>query len=302
MIRPTPYHLLALGILGILGVSSIWGFVGALARWTRDENEVHGDPTIPRLEAIALFLTTISAILCPFLLFAPAWLQASTWTHHGLVALFHTTPILLVVIFYVSTRILGSPAGRFLTRSPAEDDPRRHPDKPWLVVSYILAGVVSGTVHLFTVITALKTRSPDATLFRLFVPTWERLAIANTLPLSWIGQGLNTSAINSDATGTASKTAEVLEQFHLFSQFDWIVVSLACIIFTYLLLFRSRESISAKRDANTLPSKMSDVEKRDLGLLLLGTIVLGPGAAGSFGLAMRESKLRQQWNRAKKSK
>ncbi|KAB8069925.1 hypothetical protein BDV29DRAFT_160953 [Aspergillus leporis] len=257
------------------------------------------DPTIPRQEAIALFLTTISAILCPFLLFAPVWLQASTWTHHGLIALFHATPILLAIILYISMRILRSPAGRFLTGFPAEKDPRRHPDQSWLVGSYTLAGVVSGIVYQFTVIAALKTRNPDATLFRLFVPTWERLATANTLPLSWTAQGLNMSVIHSDARGT-NKAAEVLEQFHLFSQFDWIVVSLACIVFTHLLLSRARESKPVRQDANTLPSRMSDVEGRDLGLLLLGAIVLGPGAAGSFGLAVRESKLRQQWNRAKK--
>ncbi|KAE8423269.1 hypothetical protein BDV36DRAFT_290399 [Aspergillus pseudocaelatus] len=285
----------------------VWNFIGAALIQPHylyiivQGNLKQRDPTIPRHEATALFLTTISAILCPSLLFAPTWLQTSTWTHHGLVALFHATPILLAIIFDISKRILGSPAGHFLARSPAENDPRRHPDQPWLVASYILAGVISGMVHLFTVITALKTRNPDATLSRLFVPTWERLATANTLPLSWMGQRSNTSAINSDGTGTANKTAEVLEQFHLFSQFDWIVVSLACIVFTYLLLSRARESKSARREVNTHHSKMSDVEKRDLGLLLLGTIVLGPGAAGSFGLAVRESKLRQQWNQAMKS-
>jgi hypothetical protein len=42
------------------------------------------------------------------------------------------------------------------------------------------------------------------------------------------------------------------------------------------------------------------MEKRDLIFLLLGAIMLGPGAAGSFGLAVRESQLRQQLNRAKK--
>ena len=285
----------------------LWNFIGAALIQPHylylivQGNLKQRDPTIPRHEAIALFLTTISAILCPSLLFAPVWLQVSTWTHHGLVALFHATPVLLAITLSINMRILGSLAGRFLTGSSAENDPQRHPDQPWLVGSYILAGVVSGTVHLFTVITALKTRNPDATLSRLFVPTWERLATANTLPLSWIRQGSNTSAINSDGIGTANKIAEVLEQFHLFSQFDWIVVSLACIVFTYLLLSRARGIKPARRDLNTLHPRMSDVEKRDLGLLLLGTIVLGPGAAGSFGLAVRESKLRQQWNWATKA-
>jgi hypothetical protein len=187
---------------------------------------------------------------------------------------------LLAIIFYISARLLGSPVGRFLTGSPAETNP----DHPWILRSYILAGVSSAMVHLFTVITALRRRNPDANLVRLFVPTWERLAAANTLPV-------NTAA---------SKAVEFLEQFHLFSQFDWMVVSLVCVVFTHLLLCRACERTSTRWDGNPRPGQMSDVGKRDLGLLLLGTIVLGPGPAGSFGLAVRESRLRQQWNRSRK--
>lgn len=163
--------------------------------------------------------------------------------------------------------------------------------------------MISGTVHLFTVITALKTRNPDASLSRLFIPTWKRLETANTLPLSWTGQGADSSiTLNVSTAATGDKAAEVLEQFHLFSQFDWIVVSLACAVFTYLLLSRTRERKSAKGNSDTMLSRVSDVKKRDLILLLVGTIFLGPGAAGSFGLAAREAKLRQQWNRARKVK
>lgn len=207
------------------------------------------------------------------------------------------------MIFYVSMQILGSPAGRLLTKSRIETDHKIHPDQPWLVGSYILAGVISGTVHLFTVITALKTRNPDASLWRLFIPTWKRLETANTLPLSWTGQRADSSiTLNVSTAATGDKAAEVLEQFHLFSQFDWIVVSLACAVFTYLLLSQARERKSAKGNSDTMLSRVSDVKKRDLILLLVGTIFLGPGAAGSFGLAAREAKLRQQWNRARKVK
>jgi hypothetical protein len=162
--------------------------------------------------------------------------------------------------------------------------------------------MASGAVHLFTMITGFKTRDPDATLSRLLIPTWKRLETANTLPLSWTGQGVNTSIALNMSTAQRDKTAEVLEQFHLFSQFDWIVVSLACVVFAYLLLSRARRSRSVGGSIDTLISKMSDVENRDLGLLLAGAVLLGPGAAGSFGLAVRETKLRQQWNRARKMK
>lgn len=285
----------------------LWNFIGAALIQPHyfylivRNNYTLRDPKIPLNEAIAIFLTTLSAILCPFLIFAPAWLGTESWAHHGLIALFHATPILLAMVFYLSMQILGSPAGRHLTRSRTETEPKIHLDQPWLVWSYILAGVVSGAAHLFTVITALKTRIPDATLSRLFIPTWKRLETANTLPLSWTGQGGNARvALNAFSWGTEGKEAEVLEQFHLFSQFDWIVVSLACVVFTYLLLSQARERKSARGIGNTMVSIRSDVEKRDLCILLVGSVLLGPGAAGSFGLAVREAKLRQQWNRARK--
>ncbi|KAJ5233198.1 hypothetical protein N7468_006154 [Penicillium chermesinum] len=244
------------------------------------------DPTIPRHEAIALFLTTIMAVSCPALLFAPAWLQANTWTHHGLIGLFHTTPILLAIAFFITSRILSSPSLRYLTQSPADADfnPRIHPDQPWVTRSYILAGTASATVHLFTMITALRTQNPDITLLRLFIPTKQRLAIANTLPLSWTEPKLNTTS-TSLLTETNGKAARVLEQFHLFSQFDWIVVSLACIVFTHLLLSQAREKKSLREEGMSHTGLMDDVDGRDLGLLLLGTVILGPGAAGSFALA-----------------
>lgn len=187
----------------------IWNFIGAALIGPRylyliiQDNLTRRDPTVPRHEAIAIFLITISAILCPSLIFAPAWLRTGSWARHGLIALFHATPILLAMIFYLSIQILGSPAGRLLTRSRIETDPKIHPDQPWLGGSYILAGVISETVHLFTVITALKTRNPDASLSRLLIPTWKLLETANTLPLSWIRQRANTSiGLNILTTGT----------------------------------------------------------------------------------------------------
>ncbi|OCK80335.1 hypothetical protein K432DRAFT_404791 [Lepidopterella palustris CBS 459.81] len=271
MIRPAPYQLL---VLGMLGVTSIWGFIGYWGRMFDNFDAIVAsgpfvfmviwqfigaaliqpyylylivqnnlqlrDPTVPENEAIATFATAIAALLYPFLLFAPAWLQASSWSHHGYIALFHASPLLLAVFFVICSRFLGSATGRFLTalfssRVGERNEPK-HPEKSWLVASYVLTGTVAGAVHLLTVLTALKTRNPDATFGRLFIPTWERLAMASSLPISWIDRGRNSTIADTLAPpAKMDKPTDILEQFNLFSQFDWLVVTMSTVIFVHLL-------------------------------------------------------------------
>ncbi|CAI7658445.1 unnamed protein product [Penicillium glandicola] len=264
------------------------------------------DPTIPKNEAMAIFAMTIATLLCPSLLFVPPLLQASDWSHHGYIALFHATPLLITFFFVINSRFLESAAGHFLAgllfSSKKDTDPTRHPEKSWLVASYVLAGTVAGAVHLFTVLAALKALNADATFIQVFVPTWKRLAAANTLPLSWTGHGGNsTGTIGFAYPLGVDKSTEILEQFHLFSQFDWLVVSMSCVVFVHILLSMARGSkVGLDLALSRIKGGMSAMEKTDLILLLLGAMVLGPGAAGSFGLAVRESRLRQQFNRARK--
>ncbi|KAJ5373766.1 hypothetical protein N7517_005772 [Penicillium concentricum] len=56
------------------------------------------------------------------------------------------------------------------------------------------AGTVAGAVHLLTMSASLKTLNTDATFVPVFIPTWKRLAAANTLSLSWTGRGGNSSS------------------------------------------------------------------------------------------------------------
>jgi hypothetical protein len=71
-----------------------------------------------------------------------------------------------------------------------------------------------------------------------------------------------------------------LEGAHLFTQLDALVLSSACVIFTHHLL------------QSATPPKSRD-SMRDMWKNILGTVCLGPGAAGSFALAAREWRLRQ---------
>lgn len=116
-------------------------------------------------------------------------------------------------------------------------------------------------MHLSIVFSALAVPASDASLTRLFWPT--RGKVSNPV---------DTGSLQPRAYLT------LLEGYHLFSQFDWIVVSLACVFYAHLLL--------GKVDGRT-------AEWRRLAWLLLGSVMIGPGAVGSIALAVREHRLRE---------
>ncbi|EEP76515.1 predicted protein [Uncinocarpus reesii 1704] len=232
------------------------------------------DPTIPLNEAISLFMTTIPALLCPLLLFVPVWLNYSTWSHHGFIAIFHVSPILVILIFIAGVIILLPRHGLVSKKDAKNPDA----DKPWIVASYVTAGIVSSVVHIATVLTSLRTVSSDATFARVFIPSPGR---ANLFP-SWFPNPAST------LSGLPTKYVELLEQYHLFTQFDLIVIALSCIVFVHALLPNTRGD-----DAKFGPKTKAAIEKRELAYLFLGTLVIGPGGAGSFALAIRESRIRE---------
>ena len=233
------------------------------------------EPTIPLNEAIALFITTLPTVLFPLFLFAPAWLNYSTWDYHGYVAVFQGTPFLMVVICLVSIAFMLPWHGL----ASKKDSQRPNVDRPWIVASFVMAGTIAAVVHLYTIIGSLKSTNPDSALTRLFIPSPGKV------------NSFSTSPYNSTSTSTALPAGYhmLLEGYHLFTQFDYIVVALSCVVFNHYLL----SNIAGNR-SETSSQKKSATEKRELTYLALGAVVLGPGAAGSFALAIRESRLRGQ--------
>jgi len=234
------------------------------------------DPTIPLNEAIALFITTLPTVMFPLFLFAPAWLNYSTWQHHGYIAIFQATPFLMVTICLLSIAIMW-PRHGLVSKKDAKNP---NVDKPWIVASFILSGTVAAAVHISTIIGCLVSTNPDLALTRLFIPSPSKV------------NSFSTSPVNSTLTPSAAQPAEyhtLLEGYHLFTQFDYIVVAVSIIVFAHCLL----SNRAGGDDAKSSPRKMSATEMRELAYLAVGSVVLGPGAAGSFALAIRESRLRE---------
>ncbi|CVK91299.1 uncharacterized protein FMAN_09442 [Fusarium mangiferae] len=218
------------------------------------------DSSVPLHDAVAMPVAAKVMLLQPLLIFAPAWLGfGGSETHHGLIALFQVTPV-LILGFYVSLVSI-------LPQRPVTPTSSRKA-KRWIVASLILAGIVASAVHIYTAIGALRTHDKDASLTRLFVP-----ASGFTDP----------GTILKITEGRLAEYAALLENLHLFSQRDWIVVCLAAVVSVHLFLYL--------RDGLKVNKSTSPHEVQELVYLVVPTAVLWPGGAGLFALAIREARI-----------
>jgi len=221
--------------------------------------------SVPRHEAAALLATTVVILLQPLLVFVPAWAgRGGSDLHHGCIALFQVAPVGVLVSHLGLASILAR-KGSDSSASSAKES------KKYIVASLMLAGTVAAAVHAYTVLGALFTRDGDASLTRLFVP-----ARGFGDPIEALPKG----------SGLPAKYMALVENLHLFSQWDWIVVALTSVLYSHLLLSHRDGAERGKAD----PSD-SAIEAQELGYLTVATVVLGPGAAGSFALAVREARI-----------
>ncbi|WQF87795.1 hypothetical protein CDEST_12809 [Colletotrichum destructivum] len=156
--------------------------------------------------------------------------RGGTHLHHGCIALFLVAPIAVLKFhFGLSSILLRKSAG--MSHSSMRDSKR------WIVASLILAGTVASAVYFYTVAGALLARDGDVSLVRLFVP-----ASGFADPIESL----------SKTNGLPAEYAALLENPHLFSQWDWVVVSLTSIVFADLLLSR-RDGVDRGKlgEANT---------------------------------------------------
>jgi hypothetical protein len=229
---------------------------------------------IPVNDAIALFAVTLLIMAAPLVLFTPTWLGLTTWQHHGYIALFQASPLLVTAAF-IALSIVLKPAST-TTASKASS-------KRWILASLLSAGTIAAAVHLFTVFTTLRSTDPDASAARLFIPDLVRAGV----------RGFATVTLPP-----AQEYEALVENLHLFSQFDCWVVAASCVFLSHLLLVSAasmkgerakKEGHGPYRDLTVTP--MTRTQWKELAYLVVGSLVFGPGAAGTFALAVREMRL-----------
>lgn len=170
----------------------------------------------------------------------------------------------MLICFFV---VLFSRPGTTPSIPETPKDPKNpNVDANWVVTAYNIMGVVSSATHLYTVFSVLTgAAGPDATFSRLFRPS--------------------PSAVSSAVPGSYEALKEGI---HLFTQYDLIITGTAALVFVHYML-----STIPKSNGNPTwdgPLKAN----KELVYMALGSAVLGPAGAGSFGLAVREKRLRAE--------
>jgi hypothetical protein len=205
-------------------------------------------------------------LLQPLLVFAPVWIgRGGSNLHHGCIALFQIAPV-GVVLFQLGLASILPREGSDVSPSSSIRE-----SKKWIVASLILAGTFAAAVHFYIVVGAFLTRDRDASWTRLFVP-----AYGFGDPIGALPEGI----------GLPMEYMALIENLHLFSQWDWVVVALTSILYSHLLL-----SCQDGAGKTTVTRRKSPVEAQELVYLTIATVILGPGAAGSFALAIREGRI-----------
>ncbi|KAK4113305.1 hypothetical protein N656DRAFT_708267 [Canariomyces notabilis] len=238
-----------------------------LAHTTYQANHPYNSE-MPLNDAIALFAVTLPIMAAPLLLFTPAWLGLTTWQHHGYIALFQASPLLVTAAF-IALSIVLKPATTTTTTTSTTS--KGSSSKKWIFASLLSAGTIAAAVHLFTIFTTLRSADPDASAARLFIPDLVRAGI----------RGFATVTLPA-----AHEYEALIENLHLFSQFDWWVVAASCVSLSHLLL---KEGDGPYRDLTVTPTTRT--QWKELAYLVVGSLVFGPGAAGTFALAVREIRL-----------
>lgn len=215
------------------------------------------DPTVPLNESRGFPATLLANALFPLILFLPAWKNWDIYEHHGYLGFYALTPLLMIVVLVISSRPGTSIASFATPKNRATPDE----DLPWVLWSFITTGVLATLLHLTVVGTALLTPMlslKDLSLSRLVLPAFWKVS----------------------AMPTGSYKA-LLEGCHLFTQFDILVTGAAIVVFSHYLL-RSSSFAVDKTQASGLKT------------IILGSVLLGPAAAGSFTFAVREVRMRER--------
>ena len=212
------------------------------------------DNAVPLHEAKALVSTTLIGSLLPLILMLPPLIDCRVETQQAFSAVFQLTPVIFVAIQYVSARCIA-----LRTKDRHELDVER----PLIYLAFISTGICSAVAHIYSLATSFFSQDPATAFSRVYIPSPTRvdLSISN----------------------------KITEGGLLFLQYDFLVISLTCVLYTYLLLEPQSRAIKS--------FVLADYEQSGLGkfammlMVMLTTIVFGPGAAVSFALAVREDSL-----------
>lgn len=204
---------------------------------------------VPLSEAKALMATTTFGLFLPLILILPPVLGFRIENQQAFIALFQISPLIFVFIQQIVARLIKT-----LDKHRGLSDS----NKAFVAGSYIFAGLSSAAAHIYVLIISLFTSNTRIAFSRVFLPSHVEIDLRNS--------------------------NKITEGAHLFLQYDWVIINLTCIIYTYFLLEAHLESLIRYLK---IPSGLGKVVA--MPLVMMTTILLGPGAAVSFACAAIEN-------------
>ena len=212
------------------------------------------DNAVPLHEAKALVPTTLVGSLLPLILMLPPLVDCKVETQQAFSAVFQLTPVIFVAIQYIGARCIAL---------CTEDRHELDVERPMVYLALISTGICSAIAHVYSLATSLFSQDPATAFSRVYIPSPAR--VDPSTPNTLTEGGL------------------------LFLQYDFLIISLTCILYAYLLLEpQSRTILSFVLAGYERPG----LEKfAVMVMVVLTTVVLGPGAAVSFAFAVREDSL-----------
>lgn len=171
---------------------------------------------------------------------------ATASSSQGITAAYQFSPLLVAAVVNYAT-----PSDSKISRANSIDS-----EGNLVRYSYILTGLVSGSVHLYTWISTLVSSDETLSFSRIFVPIFSSVKPGSA-------ENLHQGAL-------------------LFLQYDWIVVNISCALWICLFKHKGELFPSLEGGALLVP------------FVLFVTFLLGPGAAVCGALWLREGNLRLQ--------
>ncbi|KAI5460575.1 hypothetical protein BGZ63DRAFT_387468, partial [Mariannaea sp. PMI_226] len=224
----------------------------------------HGsDPSVPYYQAKALIPAAIIAVIHPYRMvyFPPSSITLSQ--HQAFIASYQLGPFVCYALVAAFANYFTSD-GKTRTTQPA------NADVPWIKATYAIFGAFSAIVHIAVLACVWRSGDPSVSFDTLFVPRWGQLWLPNAAEALYVEESL------------------------FFLQWDFILVTLSCMIYVARILEAMRGS---KGD-------QEPVLKNALVVLGCGIVcvIFSPGAVVSAVLFAREDFLRQQFSERERQK
>lgn len=227
------------------------------------------DTTIPSARAKSLPLAILASSLPFWVMVLPPAVVYSTDSHQTIMAIFVLSPLICVAVQSALASFISEPIPQEIRGAKSGSEGGDNA-KFYIKATYLLLALYSAAFHLICIFACIFSSDPSATFSGVYIP--------------------NPFNVDHDSPQRLTQAAT------LFLQYDWVIICLTSVLYSYLLI----ESFVSSPSAATVDE---DRFMRTIGLfpfqawlstvitICLVTVMLGPSTVVSLSLWQRERHL-----------